>query len=117
VSGDAAIGGLHANGFPFRKDSGIALIGLNPSGEPWLTWATGPKGIQSYGAAKIPEKEGSGNSNIAGAKEQNEPAAFYAKSALSTVEDVVAFGTGPGTELLHGTIDNTQIFKLIRDEL
>jgi alkaline phosphatase len=117
VSGDAAIGGLHANGFPFRKDSGIALIGLNPSGEPWLTWATGPKGIQSYGAAKIPEKEGSENSNSTGAKEQNEPAAFYAKSALNTVEDVVAFGTGPGTELLHGTIDNTQIFKLIRDEL
>jgi len=117
VSGDAAIGGLHANGFPFRKDSGIALIGLNPSGEPWLTWATGPKGIQSYGAAKIPEKEGSENPSSAGAKEQNEPAAFYAKSALNTVEDVVAFGTGPGTEALHGTIDNTQIFKLVRDEL
>jgi alkaline phosphatase len=117
VSGDAAIGGLHANGFPFRKDSGIALIGLNPSGEPWLTWATGPKGIQSYGAAKIPEKEAPENLNSAGAKEQNEPAAFYAKSALNTVEDVVAFGTGPGTEALHGTIDNTQIFKLMRDEL
>jgi alkaline phosphatase len=117
VSGDAAIGGLHANGFPFRRDSGIALIGLNPSGEPWLTWATGPKGIQSYGAAKIPEKEGPDNSNSAAAKEQNEPAAFYAKSALNTVEDVVAFGTGPGTETLHGTIDNTQIFKLVRDEL
>jgi len=116
VSGDAAIGGLHANGFPFRKDSGIAVIGLNPSGEPWLTWATGPKGVQAYGAAKIPEK-GSENSNNAGTKEQNEPAAFYAKSALNTVDDVVAFGAGPGAEILHGTVDNTQIFKLIRDEL
>ena len=117
VCGDAAIGGLHANGFPFRRDSGIALLGLNPSGEPWMTWATGPKGVQSYGAAKIPEKEGSADSSTGTEKEPSEPAAFYAKSALNTVEDVVAFGIGRGTEKLHGTIDNTQIFKAIRDEL
>ena len=117
VCGDAAIGGLHANGFPFRRDSGIALLGLNPSGEPWMTWATGPKGVQSYGAAQIPEKEGSADSSTGTEKEPSEPAAFYAKSALNTVEDVVAFGIGRGTEKLHGTIDNTQIFKAIRDEL
>jgi alkaline phosphatase len=117
VCGDAAIGGLHANGFPFRKDSGIALLGLNPSGEPWLTWATGPKGAQSYGAAKGPEKATSANADSETRKEQTEPAAFYTKSALETVEDVVSFGSGPGTEELHGTIDNTQIFKIIRDEL
>jgi len=109
--------GGKSNGFPFRKDSGIALLGLNPSGEPWMTWATGPKGIQSYGAAKIPEKEAIADSNENVSKEQNEPAAFYAKSALNTVEDVVAFGTGPAAEELHGTIDNTQIFKILRDGL
>jgi len=113
VCGDTAIGGLHANGFPFRKDSGIALLGLNPSGEPWMTWATGPKGAQSYGATRSPEKEASGHTP----KQQTEPAAFYTRSALETVEDVVSFGSGPGTEALHGTIDNTQIFKIIRDEL
>ena len=117
VCGDTAIGGLHANGFPFRKDSGIALVGLNPSGEPWMTWATGPNGTRSYGAAKIPEKEISSAPNGVVSKEQSEPAAFYARSALNTVEDVIAFGTGPGTEALHGTIDNTQIFRIIRDEL
>jgi alkaline phosphatase len=117
VCGDTAIGGLHLNGFPFRKDSGIALVGLNPSGEPWMTWATGPKGMQSYGAAKIPAKEAPADSNSGVSKEQTEPAAFYTKSALVTVEDIVSFGSGPGTESLHGTIDNTQLFKLIRDEL
>src|SRR5256714_4216982 len=117
VCGDTALGGLHANGFPFRKDSGIALLGLNPSGEPWLTWATGPKGAQSYGAAKSPEKETSGNAEGGTGKEQTEPAAFYTRSALETVEDVVSFGNGPGSEALHGTIDNTQVFKIIRDEL
>ena len=117
VCGDTAIGGLHANGFPFRKDSGIALVGLNPSGEPWMTWATGPNGTRSYGAGKIPERETPSDQTGVASKEQTEPAAFYARSALNTVEDVIAFGTGPGTEALHGTIDNTQIFKIIRDEL
>ena len=56
VCGDAAIGGLSLNGFPFRKDSGIALLGLNSAGQPWITWATGPNGTRSYGAAKIPGK-------------------------------------------------------------
>ena len=116
VCGDTAVGGLHANGFPFRKDSGIAVLGLNPSGEPWMTWATGPNGMQSYGAGKVPETkilEGP----EAPKKEQTEPAAFYAKSALETVEDVVAFGVGQGSEELHGTIDNTRVFQLMRDEL
>ncbi|HZR78949.1 MAG TPA: alkaline phosphatase [Chthoniobacterales bacterium] len=117
VCGDVGIGGLHANGFPFRKDSGIALLGLNPSGEPWLTWATGPKGNESYGATRLPEKEAVPAQNPSPQKEQSEPAAFYSKSALSTVEDVVAFGSGPGSEAVRGTIDNTQIFKALRDEL
>ena len=29
VCGDTAIGGLSMNGFPFRKDSGVAILGLN----------------------------------------------------------------------------------------
>ena len=115
VSGDVAIGGLHANGYPFRKDSGIALLGLNSAGQPWLTWATGPKGMQSYGASKLPENE---PPPAAGPpKDQSQPAAFYSTSALPTVEDVVAFGSGRGSEALQGTIDNTDIFKIIRDEL
>src|SRR5205814_255682 len=77
VCGDAAIGGLHANGFPFRKDSGIALLGLNPSGEPWMTWATGPNGLQSYGAGKVPETATPVDPETV-KKEQTEPAAISA---------------------------------------
>jgi alkaline phosphatase len=117
VCGDVAIGGLHANGFPFRKDSGISLLGLNPSGEPWLTWATGPNGSRSYGAAKIPENENAQEANVAKQKEPAQPAAFYSKSGLNTLEDVLGFGVGPGTESLQGTIDNTDIFKILRDQL
>jgi alkaline phosphatase len=112
VCGDVAIGGLSLNGFPFRKDSGLALLGLNSAGQPWITWASGPKGTQSYG--KTPGEYGGPKNTAAG---DLEPATFYTKSALETVEDVVALGDGPGTEMLQGSIDNTQIFKIIRDEL
>jgi alkaline phosphatase len=116
VCGDAGIGGLSLNGFPFRKDSGIALLGLNSAGQPWITWATGPNGTRSYGAAKIQGKL-NGNESDQPKAEQLEPAAFYAKSALGTVDDVIAFGSGPGTEDLKGTVDNTIVFKILRDEL
>jgi alkaline phosphatase len=116
VCGDAAIGGLSLNGFPFRKDSGIALLGLNSAGQPWITWATGPNGSRSYGAAKIPGKL-NGNRGEQPEAEQREPAAFYTKSALGTVDDVVAFGSGPGTEALQGVLDSTIVFEVLRDEL
>lgn len=115
VCGDVAIGGLHANGYPFRKDSGIALLGMNSAGQPWLTWATGPKGMQSYGASKLPENEPA--PTPAPRNDQSQPAAFYAASALPTVEDVIVFGSGRGSEVLQGTIDSTDIFKVLRDEL
>jgi len=116
VCGDAAIGGLNLNGFLFRKESGIALFGLNSAGQPWITWATGPNGTRSYGAAKIPGNA-NGNQSEQPEVEQREPAAVYTKSALATVEDVIAFGSGPGTDALGGVIDNTVIFEIIRDHL
>jgi len=116
VCGDVAIGGLSLNGFPFRQDSGIALLGLNAGGQPWITWATGPNGTKSYGAAKIPGNP-NGNGNEQPSVEQREPAAVYTKAALDTVEDVIAFGSGPGTDVLRGVIDNTVIFEIIRDHL
>lgn len=118
VCGDVAIGGLGLNGFPFRTDSGIALLGLNSGGEPWMTWASGPKGIRSFGRAKLPQTDNAEHPGVAQSrKEELEPAAFYAKSALGLATDIIAFGIGPGTALMHGYIDNTQIFQILRDQL
>jgi alkaline phosphatase len=114
VCGDLAMGGLSLNGFPFRRDSGIALLGFNSAGQPWITWATGPHGTKSYGPGKIP---GNQDKSETQETEQPEPAAFYAKSALVTVEDVVAFGSGPGTDALQGVLDSTAVFEILRDEL
>jgi alkaline phosphatase len=108
VTGDVAIGGMNVNGFPFRYDRGVAILGLNSSGQPWITWATGPNG------ARIPD-------NITQNGERTlkavEPAAIEAPFALSTVEDVIASASGPRTDKLRGTIENTQIFSILRDAL
>jgi len=118
VCGDVAIGGLALNGFPFRNDSGIALLGLNPAGEPWITWASGPNGTRSYGGAAAPGNHNARDELSAkSAAEYLEPTAIYARTALNSVEDMAAFGAGPGSAMLRGYIENTQIFKIIRDQL
>lgn len=121
VAGNLGIGGLALNGSPFRRDRGIAVLGVNAAGEPALTWATGPNGpttarsgpqTDSTDGAAAPEA--SAQSEAAAAQE---PAAFYAPAARSNLADVLAAGRGPGTEELRGFLDNTAIFKIIQDQL
>jgi len=118
VCGDVGIGGMNLNGFPFVQDRGIAVLGLNSAGDPWFSWASGPKGAKSYGAAKVVASQQTPAAADAPRPEiVQEPAAFYAPSSLTTVDDVVAFGVGPGTEALHGPMRNTALFKIIYDLL
>ena len=117
ICGDVGVGGLHLNGAPFRTDRGLAILGLNSAGDPWLSWATGPHGAKSYGAAKLAAQQSPPPSGPVAVEPSQEPAAFYAPAALETVEDVVVIATGQGTEAVHGSLDNTAIFKLIRDSL
>ena len=108
VCGDAAIGGMNVNGYPFRYDSGVAILGLNSAGQPWVTWATGPNGGKTGTNVESP-----------GARDLSalEPAAVQAPSALNSLEDPIANATGLRMEKLRGTIDNTQVFEIIRDAL
>jgi len=108
VCGDAAIGGMSINGYPFRYDSGVAILGLNSAGQPWVSWATGPNGGKSGGNMESP-----------GARDLSalEPAAIQSSSALNSIEDPMASATGLRIEKLHGTIDSTDIFAIIRDAL
>jgi alkaline phosphatase len=117
VCGSVALGGLHLNGSPFRSDRGIAVLGLNSTGDPWLSWATGPNGAKSYGTAKLSLQSSPSPNDTLSRDPPQEPAAFYAPTALETVEDVMAFGNGPGTDAVKGSIDNTAIFRIIRDLL
>jgi alkaline phosphatase len=105
VCGDAAIGGMSVNGYPFRYDSGVAILGLNSGGQPWVSWATGPNGEKSGGSIELP-----GTRDFSAL----EPAAIQAPSALNSVEDPIANST---MEKLRGTIDDTDVFATIRDAL
>jgi alkaline phosphatase len=115
VCGDVALGGLNLNGSPFRQDHGISVLGLNSTGDPWFSWASGPHGGRSYGAAKLTAHESPAASPPP--EISQEPAAFFAPAALETVDDVAAFGAGPGTDALQGSLDNTAIFRMLRDLL
>jgi alkaline phosphatase len=118
VCGNVGLGGLHLNGSPFRTDRGISVLGLNSAGDPWFSWASGPNGTKSYGSAKLAAQQSPSPAAPSPVPEPpQEPAAFYAPAALETVEDVVVFGVGPGTDAFQGTLDNTAIFKIIRDLL
>jgi alkaline phosphatase len=118
VTGNFGIGGLSLNGFPFRRDSGVALLGVNSSGEPALTWASGPNGVETRNPLPGSDPEGPAPPAEAPvSRGEQEPAAAYAPEARNTVDDVLAVGRGPGTELLHGFLDNTIIFKIIEGEL
>jgi hypothetical protein len=117
VCGDVAIGGLHLSGSPFRQDRGIAVLGLNSTGDPWFSWATGPNGARSYGAARLAAQQAPPPDASPSTETTQEPAAFYAPAALETVEDVIAFGAGPGSERLHGSMPNTALFNIMNDIL
>lgn len=122
VCGDVAIGGLSLNGFPFRQDSGVAVLGVNSTGDPWLTWATGPNGVASFGAARVesippPSEANSTEPRPLRPPETVEPAAVFAETALNSASDVVGFAHGLGAATLHGTVENTAVFDLIRDNL
>ena len=108
VCGDAAIGGMNVNGYPFRYDTGVAILGLNSAGQPWVTWATGPNGGKTGATA-----EASSARDLSAL----EPAAVQAASALNSLEDPIANATGLRMEKLRGTINNTQVFEIIRDAL
>ena len=115
VCGDVGIGGLTLSGYPFRKDRGIAVLGLNSAGDPWLSWAAGPNGRKYYGAAKLAAQDSQASTTPFPEDQPQEPVAFYASSALNTVNDVLAAGSGRGAEALHGAVQSTAMFKIISD--
>ncbi len=92
VAGKQSVGGFHLNGYPFKNDRGVSIFGDNADGIPLITWSTGP---------------GS----------ESEPAAANAAAAINTAEDTIAVSTGPGSEALQGFKENTDVFRVIRDNL
>ena len=109
--GKHSTGGMTLNGFPLRRDHGVALLGINAFGNPSISWASGPNG------PKPPSTTGTAESTSTQTTSQNSPAAFYAPSALNCAGDVIAVGMGPGSERLKGFMDNTAIYRILKENL
>ena len=107
--GRHGVGGMTLNGFPLRRDHGVSLLGLNAFGYPSISWASGPNGT-------MPPAQ-SGTSEAATSAQISSPAAFYVPSALNCAEDVIAVGAGPGSERLKGFLDNTAIYRILKENL
>jgi alkaline phosphatase len=118
VSGKHATGGFSMNGYPLSQDHGVALLGVNAAGQPTITWATGPNGPPPSGAAAFGATPAEEPSSSAPAQRRKvEPAAFQTPAGVNTVEDVIAVGRGEGSEVLNGFLDQTAIFKVLKDAL
>lgn len=94
AAGRHSVGGFALNGYPLRDDKGLAILGPTPQGHPPITWATGPHGPASP-----------------------EPSAYQTPGALNNAEDVIVLGRGIGAEKLRGYMDNTDIFKILKEGL
>jgi alkaline phosphatase len=104
VVGKQTVGGLRLNGYPFRTDKGVAIVGINSQGIPSLTWSTGPGTLLA--AADT------GNS-----PRTNEPSAVPAPVAIGVAEDGIVLGAGQSSQKLQGFKDNTDVFRLIAENL
>ncbi len=112
--GKRSVGGLMLNGYPLRQDHGVALLGNNVAGYPYLTWATGPNGPTPANPALLTSGSTPGAPTP---QAKAEPAAFQTPSALDNAEDVLAVGKGPGSEKVRGWMDNTDLFELIKEAM
>jgi alkaline phosphatase len=119
VAGKHGTGGFSMNGYPLAEDHGVALLGVNAAGQPTITWATGPNGPAPSGAAALgaaPTEAGS-PAPSSGQRSRVEPAAYQTPAGVNTVEDVIAVGRGEGAEALTGFLDQTAIFKILKNAL
>ncbi|MCF7728974.1 MAG: alkaline phosphatase [Chthoniobacterales bacterium] len=110
VTGKQNLGGLRMNGYPFRNDKGVAVLGLNQEGAPSITWSTGP-GHNINGSISGTENAKETTSIFA------EPSSFLSPSALGIAEDTLSMAIGPGSEQIHGVIDLTSIYDVVKKKL
>lgn len=106
VTGKQSVGGMRMNGFPFKNDRGMSVIGINSQNLPFITWSTGP----GAAAPKDPASPDQPQKPV-------EPSAVPTPEAIGVAEDVIAISTGPGSEKLQGFRDNTDVFKVVSENL
>jgi alkaline phosphatase len=120
VTTDHTTGGLTLNGYIPHIVRGDALLGINPTtGNSYLTWASGPGGKPdaNTGHSTIPGEDGSETTRVGRVPSDPDyvqPALIPRDSALHAGGDVWLLGSGPGSEAVHGFLDNTDIYRIMK---
>lgn len=106
VTADHETGGLAMNGYPGEKDGILGTVADAAGEKPHavLSFASGPgtggdPGEAPYGA------------------DDRRPSAIALESAAHTGIDVTLYGWGAGAGEVHGTLDNTAVYALLRAHL
>ncbi|MBI1950772.1 MAG: alkaline phosphatase [Acidobacteria bacterium] len=109
VTADHETGGLALNGYPDEKD-GIWSAYRDPWGEkgdepyPVVTFSSGP------GTKRQTRRPPHG-------ADDPRPSALSLGSAAHTGTDVALYAWGAGAERVHGTVENTTIYTILREHL
>lgn len=114
VCGDVSLGGFALNGFPPRNEDALESFEPKAGTSPWLSWASGPNGPSPTGMTETSEQP---SATPGPSANPSEPAAVYSEASQNVASDVVAFGSGLGTDAVKGTLESTAIFEIIRDNL
>jgi alkaline phosphatase len=98
VTSDHETGGLSLNGYPALQDGvwGRSVFGST------LSFSSGP-GIKKRRATLRPDDA--------------RASLFYVDSAVHTGTDVTLYGWGEGAEAVRGTLDNTEVYRLLKAQL
>ena len=107
VTADHETGGLTINGYAHVEIGGDKLLTTQvPAGSDILTYASGPGADRTANLQR--EKTD---------VDYLQPSLIKAPKALHSGVDVIAWATGPGSDAFHGTIDNTDVAKIILREM
>ena len=124
VTTDHNTGGLALNGYPPISYQGEALLQPDPVTDiSLLTWASGPGGqesgnvrttiVQEPGQPLQQKKEKKLTTEV----DYVQPALIPLDSALHTGGDVWLLANGPGAEKVRGSMDNTEIFRVMAEAI
>jgi alkaline phosphatase len=106
VTADHETGGLAINGYPDEKDGLWGTVPADEGGKPLpvLTFTTGP------GTKRQSQEAPHG-------EEDARPSGFPSGSAAHTGVDVALYGWGAGAQRVRGTLDNTDVYRILRAHL
>jgi len=124
VTTDHNNGGFALNGYIPVNRHGDSLLAINPlTDSSIMTWASGPGGEKDANIRQklvIEEGKPARQEPVTIdplAPDYAQPSLIAKKSSLHTGGDVWLLGEGPGSEAVHGFLDNTDIYRIMAEAI